>query len=731
MKNYTALLLRLLLTLIVVYSFGSLLATGSTYIGKDFFDSSGYRENKDEFVSKLEYYVLNPSDKDASIKAIDVSEDEITYYRNYYGTEAEQIYSVQQQYETKIEEATNVQNPNTAYIESLQKERDTKITEIQKNFADDQVVKDKIIAIKTEILSRYFSEYETGKANFLSEFDHFGYELKNATTSEKVQSHENESAIKKFDVKIHSTAKNRDIVTSNYDNSEGLADDVLEVVAPNDMYTGKVTLIDSYLESSGLSWEYKGFTISKWLHYALWLVGVIALILLLTKFKWSNELFEPVQHYVEKTKQYPIDVHAVVLFIIGSFMLSTFDSESNLISRIAYSSYNVLSLSSSIGYIISFLFKTAILATTIFLAYSFVKRVQQQSKEVLWETSFTARFADVLKDLFLNRSIGMQTVFMFFVFYLGGFGLFIGLQDGGLFAFYLFLFVFILVPTMFIYLSRMGYLNKIMKQTEKMANGELTKPIKVKGTSPLAKHAQNLNALQEGVKSSVTAQAKSERLKTELITNVSHDLRTPLTSIITYTDLLKNPNLSAEEREKYVAILDKKADRLKVLIEDLFEVSKMASGNIELVKQKVDVAQLIQQITGEHTNDFEEQQLDLRIDIQTKPIYAYVDGQKLWRVFENLLNNAKKYSMSGTRVYVTLTETNNRAVLTIKNVSKYELSGDATELTERFKRADLARHTEGSGLGLAIATSIVHLHGGTIDITADGDLFKVTVELPC
>ena len=159
MKNYTALLLRLLLTLIVVYSFGSLLAIGSNYIGKDFFDSPGYQENKDEFVSKLEYYVLNPSDKDASIKAIDVTEDEINYYRNYYGTEADQIYSVEQQYETKIAEANNVENPNTAYIESLQKERDTKITEIQKNFADDQVVKDKIIAIKTEILNRYFSKY--------------------------------------------------------------------------------------------------------------------------------------------------------------------------------------------------------------------------------------------------------------------------------------------------------------------------------------------------------------------------------------------------------------------------------------------------------------------------------------------------------------------------------------------------------------------------------------------
>ncbi len=729
--KYTALLLRILLTLIVVYSFGSLLTSGKDYIGKDFLDSNEYQDNKNQFVSGLEYYILNPADKEASIKEIDVTQEEIDYYRHYYGTEAEQIFEVQEQYAPDIAEANNAQNPNPAYIESLQKERDAKITEIQKNFADDQVVKDKIIAIKTNILNNYFAEYEKGKENFLSEFDYFGYDLKNATTGEKVHFNKNESSYKVFNVTIHSTAKNRDINTSYYDHSAGIEETPLKVVAPNNKYTGKVLLMDSYLENSGLGWEYKGFIISKWLHFTLWAIGIIALILLLSKYKWSKELLEPVEQYIEQTKKYAIDLHAVTFLIVGSLMLNTFDSGSDLISRIAYSGYDVLSLSTIIWFIISFLFKLSILSGTIFLGYSVVKRMQQQSKEELWKTSITARFTDEVKDLFLNRTIGVQTVFMFFVFFLGGFGLLIGIQGAEVFAFYLFLFFVVLVPTSFVYLSRMGYLNKIMKQTEQMANGQLTKPIKVKGKSPLAKHAQNLNALQEGVKSSVTAQAKSERLKTELITNVSHDLRTPLTSIITYTDLLKNPDLSAEEREKYVGILDKKADRLKVLIEDLFEVSKMASGNIELVKQKVDIAQLIQQITGEYTSDFEEHQLDLRIDIQMNPIYARVDGQKLWRVCENLLNNAKKYSMTGTRVYVTLTETNNRVVLTIKNVSKYELSGDATELTERFKRADLARHTEGSGLGLAIATSIVHLHGGTLDITSDGDLFKVTVELPC
>lgn len=240
-------------------------------------------------------------------------------------------------------------------------------------------------------------------------------------------------------------------------------------------------------------------------------------------------------------------------------------------------------------------------------------------------------------------------------------------------------------------------------------------------------HAQNLNGLREGVRTSLNEQAKSERLKTELITNVSHDLRTPLTSIITYTDLLKNPDITEEERQKYIAILDAKSGRLKTLIEDLFEVSKMASGNIEITKQRIDLAQLLQQAVGEHEEDFAKENLDLRVAINEQPIFAYVDGQKWWRVIDNLIVNARKYSLPGTRIYVTLKVNHGNAELTVKNVARYELNEEAGELIERFKRADTSRHTEGSGLGLAIAQSIVDLHGGQLDIAVDGDLFKVTV----
>lgn len=289
--------------------------------------------------------------------------------------------------------------------------------------------------------------------------------------------------------------------------------------------------------------------------------------------------------------------------------------------------------------------------------------------------------------------------------------------------------VFLGLPALYIFVRRFGYLNRVFKSTEKIAQGELTE-IPIEGKSPIAKHAEHLNNLQEGVKISVTEQAKSERLKTELITNVSHDLRTPLTSIITYTDLLKQPNLSEEDRQKYVDVIDKKSERLKVLIEDLFEVSKMASGNMELHKTTLDVTQLVQQVLAERNEEFQQSNFEIVTRLPEQPIITKVDGERFWRVIDNLVSNALKYSLPGTRIYIDLEKEEHVARFVVRNISKYELDANVEELFERFKRGDEARNTEGSGLGLAISQSIVDMHGGEMDITLDGDLFKVSVTLP-
>jgi signal transduction histidine kinase len=278
-------------------------------------------------------------------------------------------------------------------------------------------------------------------------------------------------------------------------------------------------------------------------------------------------------------------------------------------------------------------------------------------------------------------------------------------------------------------LKSTGYLNKIIENTDELATGKMGADLPVKGRSVLAKLAGNINILKHGVKKSKTEQAKSERLKTELITNVSHDLRTPLTSIITYSELLKTQDLSEADRTAYIEIIDRKSQRLKVLIDDLFEASKMASGSVELVKEKVDLVQLLQQALAEHNGTLENAGLQLRIATPEKPVYAMVDGQKLWRVFDNLIGNILKYSLENTRVYITLKQYDGEASFTFKNVTRYELSENVEELYERFKRGDESRNTEGSGLGLAIAKSIVDLHEGEMDIGVDGDLFKVTITL--
>lgn len=276
--------------------------------------------------------------------------------------------------------------------------------------------------------------------------------------------------------------------------------------------------------------------------------------------------------------------------------------------------------------------------------------------------------------------------------------------------------------------KKADYLNEIIKATKEMTKGNLNYIITKNDTGELGKLALNINNIKEGYKKSVEDQVKSERLKSELITNVSHDLKTPLTSIINYVNLLKNNNLDKDEFNSYIAILDRKSERLKHLIEDLFEASKMSSGSVKLNIEKVDVTALLKQSLAELDEKLKKAFLEVKFNYSNNNIYANLDGKKTWRVFENLLNNIIKYSQPNTRVYIDLIEDNRKVIITMKNISSYEMNFDAEEIFERFKRGDKSRNTEGSGLGLAISKSIVELQGGTLSIKIDGDLFKVIIE---
>lgn len=279
-----------------------------------------------------------------------------------------------------------------------------------------------------------------------------------------------------------------------------------------------------------------------------------------------------------------------------------------------------------------------------------------------------------------------------------------------------------------IILNKVDYLDKIIKGTKEIKNGNINHKIEVKGKDTLAIFAQDINNLSEGLENAIDEKFRSERMKAELITNVSHDLKTPLTSIINYVDLIKKEeNIEPEYLKDYINVLDNKSKRLKVLIEDLFEASKASSGNIELNIEKLDLNQLLRQSIGENEEKISKANLDLKVNLPKEQIYINCDGKRMYRVFENLLINISKYSLHNTRVYIDMKLEEEKAYISFKNISAYELNFEADEIIERFKRGDLARNTEGSGLGLAIARDLVELQGGDFDIQIDGDLFKVNV----
>lgn len=277
------------------------------------------------------------------------------------------------------------------------------------------------------------------------------------------------------------------------------------------------------------------------------------------------------------------------------------------------------------------------------------------------------------------------------------------------------------------FINKIRYFKSILKGTEEIVSGNLNYTIKEQGGGNLFKLAHNINNMKAGFKESLQNEIKSERLKSELITNVSHDLKTPLTSIINYVDLLKKEDLINEQAKGYIEVLDRKSQRLAMLIDDLFEASKMASGAVELNIEKVDVTALLQQSLAELHEKINSSSLIFKVKIPEEKVYSNLDGKKTWRVFENLINNILKYSLPKTRVYIDLIEENNNIIITMKNISAYEMDFDNKEIFERFKRGDKSRNTEGSGLGLAIAKSILELQGGSLSIEIDGDLFKAVV----
>lgn len=271
-------------------------------------------------------------------------------------------------------------------------------------------------------------------------------------------------------------------------------------------------------------------------------------------------------------------------------------------------------------------------------------------------------------------------------------------------------------------------MQKIKTGGERISQGDLQYKISTEYmVGDFKSFANSLNNINDGLQTAVNERMKSERFKTELITNVSHDIKTPLTSIINYVDLIKKQQPENENVRQYIEVLDRQSARLKKLVEDLVEASKASSGTLPVNLSPCDVGVLLTQTLGEFEDKLNKRQLSTVINIPKEPVKILADGRHLWRIFDNLMSNVCKYALKGTRVYIDVKRKSNKAVITFRNISEFELNVTADELMERFVRGDESRNTEGSGLGISIAKSLAELQGGCLELCVDGDLFKATV----
>ncbi len=293
--------------------------------------------------------------------------------------------------------------------------------------------------------------------------------------------------------------------------------------------------------------------------------------------------------------------------------------------------------------------------------------------------------------------------------------------------FIVFLDVLFIIPVIKMYLS----FKKLTEIISSVSNGDIDIDIDKNKLPQMFKPlVEDIENIQSGLANAVDKAIKGERLKTELITNVSHDLKTPLTSIINYVDLLKKEDLNNNKANEYLLVLEEKSERLKHLIEDLIEASKASSGNLAVALEKLDLIQLVRQSYGEYEDKLSINNLDVKLNFTESQIFISADGKHMWRILSNLLSNITKYALPNSRVYIDISKNSNYATLVIKNISAKELNIAPNLLTERFVRGDESRTTEGSGLGLAITQSLIQLQYGTFNIDIDGDLFKVTIEIP-
>lgn len=501
-----------------------------------------------------------------------------------------------------------------------------------------------------------------------------------------------------------------------------------------DDYVMYIKMTDSYVENIEFEWIVARNTVDGSIkHFPIYAAIIIASLVYFCfcagRRGRSNEV------HMMAVDRVPLDIvnaAGIAVLILGAVIIAVASTESGIplaypaLGGILCGSAVVVSLTSDIRHLKNKSFiESSIICRCIRFIYSIIKRIL---KFVFIRIPVGIREIARENVKYLYIIVGSVVISLFTLIIAWFTGLMLYEGDGSLIVLVPLSLAMAAVPVFITAKALKGY-NEIKNGLEIIRDGNTQYKIPETGSVITDPISESINELGEGLNNAVEKAVKSERMKSELITNVSHDLKTPLTSIINYTDLLKKQKLSPEEANDYVKIIEQKSKKLKQLTADLFDISKARSGNEELELEQIDYKLLIAQAVAELDSEIEKSGLDFIISLPDEEIEITADGKKLSRVYENLIVNAVKYSMKNTRVYIDMKKINESYVTEIKNIAGYRMNFNGEDITERFVRGDESRTGEGTGLGLAIAKSYVELMGGRLNVIVDGDLFKVIIEM--
>lgn len=654
-------------------------------------------------------------------KLEDISLDQVEIYRHRYGDLGTQISDIKSQYQERLELAVEEKTKET-----LQKERDDKIKAIVENFTDDEAVKKKIIDEEMAYIKKNKKTIEEDIKPYLSDANElYHYFFKDTQTGDV---YTNVEGLNKYstETEVREKLKSQAVgKVKNFEYGINLYNFIKPEATQSGLFqTSVANLKGSYVIPKGSSLDTKIKEQEKEAEFfsKLIYVGIFSMLIgigILYFYVNSKML-------IDFMNKIPLDVATVVFLGLG-FMAAA--------QALVIYPYNVGNSLRNMRMLVSpVVIGTACLLISFVMLKVLWQKLLPKYRKVdlkeVWQDSAFYKLYEKIISIFNKLPFSSKIVVILLVVVANLFALFI-LRRMYFSSFYRMILlgvmvVVILVEIRLVYLA-LKRTKKIMEQSK---NWMVEYDQSVSQNTSLKELDRELTQLNKLIETSQKDTVQSEMLKTELLTNVSHDLRTPLTSIITYGDLLKQGSLTDDNRKEYIEIINKKAQRMKHLIDDLFEVTKMNNGEIILDKSEVNLTQLLQQSVSEYSEEFEDHHLKFIFNKPEEAINLPLDGERMWRVFDNIFGNAIKYSMPETRVYLKLEKQNDIAKIELKNISQHELNEEADQLMEKFKRGDSSRHTEGSGLGLAIINSIVSLHDGNIDIQVDGDLFKLTIYLP-